>query len=217
MPRKRSDTPERIVREAMRLFAQKGYASTSVPEIQAAAGLAPGSGAMYKHYRSKEAVLQVGVEQYVDDARRAQGALHDLTTPPAEALSSIGQMSLEMMAGRYDELRILWRDLEQAPAVHALARREIIQASYSALAEWLHQRAERQEIRVDDSEAVAAVILGSITMFRVFEALWGERTVPIDDERFLRAWHAIVTRGLGLEPPASGRQRRTRRSTARGR
>lgn len=203
MVRKRSDTAERILREAMRLFAQKGYERTSVPEIQAAAGLAAGSGAMYKHYPSKEALLQAGVEQYVEAAEQAQRALHEVALPPAQALDQIARTSMATMAARFDELRILWRDLEQVPAVHARAREHIVQASYRALAAWLRGCAERGELREHDSEAVAAVILGSITMFRVFEALWGEKTIAVDDERFLRAWHDVVSRGLGLDRAAS--------------
>ncbi|MFD0856079.1 TetR family transcriptional regulator, partial [Actinomadura adrarensis] len=34
-------TRERIVSEALRLFADRGYAATSVAEIEAAAGLSP--------------------------------------------------------------------------------------------------------------------------------------------------------------------------------
>jgi hypothetical protein len=34
-------------------------------------------------------------------------------------------------------------------------------------------------------------------MFRVFESLMGVRALPVSDERFLRAWHAIMVRGMG--------------------
>ena len=58
MTPRRSDAADRILREAMRLFAERGYERTTVPDIQEAAGLAPGSGAMYKHYPSKDAVQE---------------------------------------------------------------------------------------------------------------------------------------------------------------
>jgi hypothetical protein len=38
-------------------------------------------------------------------------------------------------------------------------------------------------------------------MFKVFEAVWGEKTLPVDDERFKRAWLDLVTRGLGADKP----------------
>jgi AcrR family transcriptional regulator len=47
-------TRERIVTEAMRLFAERGYRGTTVWDIEEAAGLAPRAGGLYKHFRSKQ-------------------------------------------------------------------------------------------------------------------------------------------------------------------
>src|SRR5581483_10309218 len=58
-------TRERIVAEALRLFAERGYAATSVAEIEAAAGLSPGAGGLYRHFRSKEEVLAAGVREHI--------------------------------------------------------------------------------------------------------------------------------------------------------
>lgn len=48
--------------EAMRLFGENGYAATSVAQIEEAAGLRPGAGGLYAHFRSKEALLRAGLE-----------------------------------------------------------------------------------------------------------------------------------------------------------
>ncbi|MGY1944425.1 cytochrome P450 [Nocardia asiatica] len=50
-------TRDRIVAEALRLFAEQGYASTSVAAIEEAAGLSPESGALYTHFGSKERTI----------------------------------------------------------------------------------------------------------------------------------------------------------------
>src|SRR2546426_10131943 len=67
-------TRERIVTEAMRLFSTKGFEATSVSQIEAAAGLSPGSGALYRHFPSKEALLDAGIDRQLD--RRS--AMHDI-------------------------------------------------------------------------------------------------------------------------------------------
>lgn len=197
-----SDAAERILREAMRLFAERGYERTSVPEIQDAAGLTRGSGAMYKHYRSKEAVLRAGVDAFIAESKQTRATLRDLKLPPGETLAWIARRTLESLDGRRGELRIVWRDLEQFPSLQAKVRREIMQASYRAIAAWLHDQAGKGEIREHDSDAVAGVILGSLTMFKVFEALWGEKAIAVDDERFIAAWSDLVPRGLGLSAPS---------------
>jgi AcrR family transcriptional regulator len=194
---------ERIIREAMRLFSEKGYERTSVADIQAAAGLAPGSGALYKHFASKEEVLRAGLEPYIAEAQRAKSLLHAVKIPPAEALSAMAQQTLDILAARQNELRIVWRDLEQFPTLQVKVRREIMQNSYRALSDWLRDRSGQGEIRMHDSDAVAAVLLGSLTMFKVFEALWGEKTIPVNDKRFHRAWCDLMVAGLGLQEQAT--------------
>src|SRR4051795_9638026 len=56
-------TRERILAAALELFAEGGYEGTSVGDIEAAAGLSPRSGALYKHFASKAAVLEAAMEQ----------------------------------------------------------------------------------------------------------------------------------------------------------
>src|SRR3990170_6918262 len=59
-------TKERILDAAWRLFQQQGFAGTTVTQIEAAAALSAGSGSFYRHFRSKEEVLQAVVDREVD-------------------------------------------------------------------------------------------------------------------------------------------------------
>jgi AcrR family transcriptional regulator len=213
----RSDAAERILREAMRLFAERGYERTSVADIQKAAGLTAGSGAMYKHYRSKEALLHEGINGYIAEARRTRTNLEDPTTPAHEALAWHARATLERLSGRRNELRVLWRDLEQFPSLQSKARREIVQSHYRALAIWLASRMRNGDVREHDCEAVAAVILGALVMFRAFEALWGEKVIPVDDERFLRAWRSLVMRGLAIDRTPGSKHSLKKRGTRQSR
>ena len=187
------------MREATRLFARQGYERTSVPEIQEAAGLSPGSGALYKHFPSKESLLRASVEQYIAEARVARTTFGDLHEQPDKVLEWIGNIMLRTMGESPDQIRILWRELDQFPSLRRDVRREIMQATYQSVAAWLRESVERGDIPELDAEAVAAMMIGSLAMFRVFEAIWGAKTIDVDDDRFLRAWLAIMTRGLGLE------------------
>lgn len=199
----------------MRLFAQNGYERTTVTDIQRAAGLSAGSGALYKHYPSKEAVLQAAVEEYISRARDARAQLIARDGSTLETLEWIARRMLEILGATHDELRVLWRELHQYPALQARARREIMQGSYAAVADFLRESVRRGELREHDCEAVAAVIVGSLTMFRVFEALWGERTIAMDDERFFRTWYELVTRGLLLQPSKAHGKPSTRKQAQR--
>ncbi|AEH89686.1 MULTISPECIES: TetR/AcrR family transcriptional regulator [Mesorhizobium] len=187
---------QRILREAIRLFAERGYDRTSVPEIQEAAGLSRGSGALYKHFSSKEDLLATAIEQFVGTAREGRAELGGTTLSVDEGSRRLVESMLEKLGANRDVLRILWRDLEHFPELKAAARGEIMQSTYLAVAEWLRERQRQGELRPHDSEAVAAVIVGSVAMFRVFEAIWGERAIDVSDERFASAWSDLLLRGL---------------------
>lgn len=200
----RSDAAEKILRAATRLFAERGYDRTSVPDIQEAAGLSRGSGALYKHFPSKEALFRIVVERFIEEAQLARVKLSETDLEPRDTIEWIGRSILGILAGRNEELRILWRDVDQFPKIKATARREIMQSSYTAVAERLDESARAGRIPAHDSQAVAAVMVGSLAMFRVFEAVWGERAIKIDDERFLSAWSDMVLCGLKLKDQGAG-------------
>jgi len=52
------NTRERIKAAALPLFAEQGFAATSIAAIETAAGLAPRAGAFYRHFDSKQALFE---------------------------------------------------------------------------------------------------------------------------------------------------------------
>lgn len=54
----RVNTAARIKAAALPLFAERGFAGTSIAAIETAAGLAPRAGAFYRHFASKEALFE---------------------------------------------------------------------------------------------------------------------------------------------------------------
>ena len=75
------DTGERILLTSLELFAQKGYEAASVSDITGALGIT--KGALYRHFRSKEAIFEAILARM--EARDAQAArAHDLPEGPAE-------------------------------------------------------------------------------------------------------------------------------------
>ncbi len=52
------NTRDKLKQAALALFVDRGFAATSIGSIESAAGLAPRAGAFYRHFRSKEALLE---------------------------------------------------------------------------------------------------------------------------------------------------------------
>src|SRR5271154_3599127 len=87
-------TRERLGTEGLRLFGEEGHQGNNVAQIEAAAGLAPGSGALYHHFKSKEALLEAGIDRQLD-RRRAMGDIRSL-------FAGLGDLRIELtMLGRY--------------------------------------------------------------------------------------------------------------------
>ena len=190
---------------AMRLFAEHGYAATSVGDIQEAAGMTAGSGALYKHFPSKEALLQAGVSRFI--AHGAVAATH-LPDPDGDAvepvLREIGAKVLQALAEDEGAMRVAWRDL---PAFPELSRHFVearLQFGFTQLADWLADLVESGRAEVEDPEATAAVLLGAPAFFRVMQAMLGESPGHVSDERFLEAWVRLASRALAT-PPAPAR------------
>ena len=126
---RRADTQRALVGAARQLFAAKGYAGTSTPEIAAAAGVT--RGALYHHYADKLALFQTVVEQEHALLALAINAATagDDEPGPVKALIAGGDAFLEAMQdeGRrqillVDAPAMLGRDtLDAINTVHGLS------------------------------------------------------------------------------------------------
>src|SRR6187455_623240 len=82
-----SSTRDRLLDEAMRLFGERSYEATSVAEIERSAGLTPGAGGLFHHFKTKEAVLTAGIERQLarlEAVRQIRGAIPPLGDLRAE-------------------------------------------------------------------------------------------------------------------------------------
>jgi AcrR family transcriptional regulator len=175
----------------MRLFAEQGFAETSVGEVQAACGLSSSSGALYKHFASKEELLEAGIERelvHLEGVRRARRLLPDVGDFRAE-LEILGRFLLLELGAERDLLRILLKDADRFPKVLAQARERLIDPVYAEFTDWLRTRGDRY---VSDIEATATVAFGAIVQYRAIEALMGTPPAGMDEERFLQAWVEMV-------------------------
>jgi AcrR family transcriptional regulator len=186
-------TRERLVTEAMRLFGEQGYQATSVAQIEAAAGLAPGSGALYHHFKSKEELLGAGVDRQLD--RRS--AMRDIRS----LFAGLGDLRIELtMLGRYvltvldDETQML-RVASQVPA--DLSKRltaaygALFEGLYAELADWV--RGWVPDLTKRDAAAVAAVGVNALYGKRATKMFLQRSTADMPDEQYVAEWTAMLT------------------------
>src|SRR3954466_10288337 len=143
-------TRERILAAARRLFAEQGYKGTSVGEIEAAAGLSPRSGALYKHFPSKQAVLAAAISQHTDvvDQMRSQLELMPLGDLRAE-LTMTARWGLAELRREHELTRIVMKEGERFPELATAFREAIVLRGHRMTTEWLIRHVERAGGRID--------------------------------------------------------------------
>ena len=134
-------TRERIIEEALRLFAEKGYSATAVSEIEAAAGLSPGAGGLYRHFRSKEEVLAAAVRAHAARTTdQIEVTLHSAAaaqlTPLPDRLRYLCELGLAKMSEEANLIRVIFRDLDQFPQLVDEFREDLVQPLYEIMTTW---------------------------------------------------------------------------------
>jgi len=189
-------TRERIVIEAMRLFAQRGFRGTSVSQIEAAAGLSPGSGGLYHHFSSKDAVLAEGVSRHLArldalrDIRQVFAGIGDVKSQ----LAITARYYLAELDSQADLLRLLVAEARRKPDLLTSAVDHLVARTYEDFAEWLGlaaPQAPRERVR-----AVSAIGLGALLASRLTRDVLGTGSPGVSDETLVATWTEMMARTL---------------------
>jgi AcrR family transcriptional regulator len=202
----------------MRLFAERGFQATGVGDIEAAVGLQPRRGALYKHFPSKQALLEAALREHL---RSASGGAGELGSIPAasvdrEVVLALGRWFLDEMDGLRDLTLIIEHEGRRMAELTAEVKTDIVDLSYRTAARMIS--AAVPETR--DPEAVALMILGPLVALRRTAWTFGSRPVGLDDERVLNVWADSMLVALGnVTADATGARgpRLARRAFRRGR
>ncbi|MUL80516.1 MULTISPECIES: TetR/AcrR family transcriptional regulator [unclassified Mycolicibacterium] len=185
-------TRERLVTEAMKLFSDKGFEATSVSQIEAAAGLSAGSGALYRHFKSKDALLAAGIDRQLD--RRS--AMQDIRT----LFAGLGDLHSELtVLGRYlltviDQESELLRIAARTPA--GLSER--LDTAYAALVDGLCDElngwigAWAPDALPEQTRVLASLGINSLLGERFAANLFRRASEPGSDDRYVREWTATL-------------------------
>ncbi len=198
-----ASTRDRLLDAAMELFARQGYGSTSIADIQQACGLSAGSGALYKHFPSKRALLQEATRRQVEQ----MGAMRDdyNRTRPTDTRGALRQGAEQIWASidhNSKLLRVMFREPE--------AIEDMIDDLWSAATSTAYQRVGRALTAAkdagltqpDDPEATATVLVAALAYLPIAQLLIGRTPGDIDAERFREAWLRLAEGVFTGTPPS---------------
>ena len=197
-----ASTRDRLLEAALALFASQGYSATSVADIQQACGLSAGSGALYKHFPSKKALLQEATRRHVQqmDAMRDE---YDRTHAP-DAKSALRQGAEQIWAIIDNNSRLLRVMLREPEALD-----DMIDELWSAVAGNAYQRAARALgaakdagiSQVEDPEATSTVLVAALAYLPILQLLIQRTPGKLDTDRFREAWVRLAEGAFTGTPP----------------
>lgn len=202
----------------MALIAEHGFNGVSVGEIEAAVGLAPRRGALYKHFPSKQALVEAAMEDRITGVADLSEQVAWLASPEAMAdlrssLRLIAQVALDELdrekhisqivekdGNRFPELRDRMRDAMVEPGFRYA---EEVFSAWVGATRGVDAGSDPDGAAAIDVPAVAAVLLSALVHHRRQAWLLGEPPHGIETDRFLDAWVDVTMRALATQEVAS--------------
>ncbi|USQ80164.1 TetR/AcrR family transcriptional regulator [Ornithinimicrobium faecis] len=171
-------------------------------QIEAAAGLSPGSGSLYKHFRSKEELLTAGMNRLLAGGDELADQLTTRAPQsPAEQLAAVVTAGLRRLDEDRDVSRLLFRGLESFPELLQRFGTEEIGRFHAEAVAMLADLADDPAgtTGTTDWEAVAVVLQGAVVHYWLMTDLFGAHPSGVGEDRFVKAAADLLSGFLGSE------------------
>lgn len=151
----------RLLREAARLFRDKGYERTTVRDLAAAVGIQ--SGSLFHHFRTKEEILKAVMVETIRLNTALMQAAMDSATSNRDKLRALIRAELESINGQTGEAMAVlvfeWRSLSEESQAYVLELRDIYEQM------WLDVMGElsRDGVLTADPFVVRRLLTGALS------------------------------------------------------
>jgi AcrR family transcriptional regulator len=181
----------------------------SVGEIEEAAGFTRRGGTLYKHFRSKDDLLDAAIARHVESLAQPDGVLALLPLPDVRSeLQLIGCWILARLTAEEAISRIIEKEATRLPHLVETMRDHISEPGYALLASYLTHHGLDTE---SDATAMAVLLLGSLINVRRSTWTFGQPPAAIGDERAIASWVELCLLVLRANAATSSTTHRSRR------
>lgn len=183
----RVDTRNRLLDAAMHLFARNGVATTTVGAIEQAAGMAPRSGALYKYFESKEALLSAGLERHLATVRDIgdELALRPLGDMRSE-LTLLGHWLLQELEVERNITHILEREGARVAVLRERMRAGVSDRGYligaAAIGRW------RPDLSQPELERMSVIAVGALINYKRSSWTFGRAPLDLGEDELVATW-----------------------------
>lgn len=188
-----SPTRERILDAALELIQQRGFDGTTVTDIEELAGLSPGSGSFYRHFRSKEEVFREVLERELERAQRLRQAFErGPVAAPREELTRRLLQQMDYMTQVRPLINLLTREHGRFPDLTRKIRGALVDQGIAEEAEHLTHDLQAWSGH-DDPHAVLAIVVSALTGYHLTQQFFGRPPADIAPDRFAATLAALIT------------------------
>jgi AcrR family transcriptional regulator len=179
-------TRERLLESGLRLFADRGFRGTTVGDIETAAGLAPRSGGLYKHFGSKKEVLGAVVERHLYELETV-GRIVDLM-PLGDLRAELTLLSRWVLGelDRQRELMLVFEKEGEELADLRDAFYEVGDLGYRVAADFVKRLLKGSPgLGEVDADALTAIAMNALVNHRRCSWTFHRNPLDLDDERMV--------------------------------
>lgn len=204
--RRSAEIRERLFRAALRLFAEKGIAETTVEDITNAADV--GKGTFFNYFPSKDHILIAFSEMQISKLRAAVETMREQNQPIPDFLTNLSVRMTEEPARAPDVVRAILQANLSTSTVRS-AMRENHARAHGLLTQVVMYGQERGEIRRDLPAAeLAHVFRQTVFGTLLIWSLFGDASLPQRIHTALNVlWMGLAPREGQRPAPAVEEQR----------
>lgn len=164
MQTRKEEISSRILREAFRLFSEKGYAATSMREIASASGIVAGN--IYNYYRDKDELMRITTAPVIEALQKIRTVRDNDSDTALDMLAvRIAERYSALLIGHREELKVLLLNATGSSLENFVS--DYAEKSVPVLRLWLHE-INRTHRRVNDDVSDFILYLSTVRLFSCF-------------------------------------------------
>ncbi|MCB1615382.1 MAG: TetR/AcrR family transcriptional regulator [Pseudomonadales bacterium] len=199
--RKHGETRDKLLDAGLRLFSEKGFEGTSVMHIEAAVGLKPGNGSFYRHFKSKEALMEAVVRREIERVRSWRIAAAGFSTGERgrEKYRQEFLQSLEAMEAIKDLINLLAREYGQGrfPELMAELRALLLDEGVSVFREEYRASMKQGVLREMDARILSSIMMSSLVGYHLANMYFGCEPGGVNREEFTEGLVELMMKQKG--------------------